>query len=102
MAHRVRGGRAPLIGPLTQVKTYTDILMLLAVQEAGAVVLDQAEALTAPICEEIARRRDATRGAPRGRLPGEAAEAATTSGWRSPTAWPRRRSRGTHFRSRGC
>jgi LL-diaminopimelate aminotransferase len=52
-------GRAPLIGPLTQVKTYTDTGPFLAVQEAGAAVLDRAEALTGPICEEIARRRDA-------------------------------------------
>jgi LL-diaminopimelate aminotransferase len=52
-------GRAPLIGPLTQVKTYTDTGPFLAVQEAGAAVLDRAEELTAPICEEIARRRDA-------------------------------------------
>jgi len=52
-------GRAPLIGPLTQVKTYTDTGPFLAVQEASAAVLDQAEALTQPICAEIARRRDA-------------------------------------------
>jgi len=52
-------GRSPLIGPLTQVKTYTDTGPFLAVQQAGAAVLDRAEELTAPICAEIARRRDA-------------------------------------------
>ncbi len=52
-------GRAPLIAPLTQVKTYTDTGPFLAVQEAGAAVLDRAEELTRPICAEIARRRDA-------------------------------------------
>jgi LL-diaminopimelate aminotransferase len=52
-------GRAPFVGPLTQVKTYTDTGPFLAVQEAGAAVLDKAEELTAPICAEIARRRDA-------------------------------------------
>ncbi len=52
-------GRAPFIGPLTQVKTYTDTGPFLAVQEAGAAVLDRAEELTAPIAAEIARRRDA-------------------------------------------
>jgi len=52
-------GRAALIGPLTQVKTYTDTGPFLAVQEAGAAVLDRAEELTVPICAEIARRRDA-------------------------------------------
>jgi LL-diaminopimelate aminotransferase len=52
-------GRPELIGPLTQVKTYTDTGPFLAVQEAGAAVLDQGEALTKPICAEIARRRDA-------------------------------------------
>ncbi len=52
-------GRAALISPLTQVKTYTDTGPFLAVQEAGAAVLDQGEALAKPICAEIARRRDA-------------------------------------------
>jgi len=53
-------GTPALIGPLTQVKTYTDTGPFLAVQEAGAAVLDQGEALTGPICAEIAARRDAT------------------------------------------
>lgn len=52
-------GRAALVGPLTEVKTYTDTGPFLAVQEAGAAVLDRAEEFTAPICAEIARRRDA-------------------------------------------
>lgn len=52
-------GRPMFVAPLTQVKTYTDTGPFLAVQEAGAAVLDRAEEFTAPICEEIARRRDA-------------------------------------------
>lgn len=52
-------GMSNLIGALTTAKTYTDTGPFLAVQEAGAAVLDRAEELTAPICGEIARRRDA-------------------------------------------
>lgn len=52
-------GMSNLIGALTTAKTYKDTGPFLAVQEAGAAVLDRAEELTAPICAEIARRRDA-------------------------------------------
>jgi len=52
-------GESHLIAPLTTAKTYKDTGPFLAVQEAGAAVLDQAEALIPPICEEIGRRRDA-------------------------------------------
>jgi len=52
-------GKAAFVGPLTQVKTYMDTGPFLAIQEAGAVVLDRAEEFTAPICTEIQRRRDA-------------------------------------------
>jgi len=52
-------GEVNLIAPLTSAKTYKDTGPFLAVQEAGAAVLDRAEELTAPICAEIGRRRDA-------------------------------------------
>jgi alanine-synthesizing transaminase len=52
-------GRPKLIDPLTRAKTYKDTGPFLAVQEAGAAVLDRAEDLALPICEEIGRRRDA-------------------------------------------
>src|SRR3954452_13799990 len=52
-------GRPELIGALTRVKSYTDTGPFLAVQKAGAVALDQAEALVAPIRSELERRRDA-------------------------------------------
>jgi LL-diaminopimelate aminotransferase len=52
-------GRASFIAPLTQVKTYTDTGPFMAVQEAGAAVLDRAEELAAPIIQELTRRRDA-------------------------------------------
>lgn len=52
-------GETNLIAPLTSAKTYKDTGPFLAVQEAGAAVLDQAEALIPAICEEIGRRRDA-------------------------------------------
>jgi LL-diaminopimelate aminotransferase len=52
-------GRPELIEPLTRAKSYKDTGPFLAVQEAGAAVLDRAEELTAPICADIARRRDA-------------------------------------------
>jgi LL-diaminopimelate aminotransferase len=52
-------GRAELIGALTRVKSYVDTGPFLAVQRAGAAVLDAADAIVAPIREELQRRRDA-------------------------------------------
>jgi LL-diaminopimelate aminotransferase len=52
-------GRAELIGALTRVKSYVDTGPFLAVQKAGAVVLDRAEEVVHPIREELKRRRDA-------------------------------------------
>jgi LL-diaminopimelate aminotransferase len=52
-------GRAELIGALTRVKSYVDTGPFLAVQKAGAAVLDRAEEVAAPIREELMRRRDA-------------------------------------------
>jgi LL-diaminopimelate aminotransferase len=52
-------GRAELIGALTRVKSYVDTGPFLAVQKAGAAVLDRAEEIVAPIREELKRRRDA-------------------------------------------
>ena len=68
-------GRAPLIGPLTQVKTYTDTGPFLAVQEAGAVGArpgggaDRADLRG----DRPSAQRDGP-GAARRRLPGRAAE----------------------------
>lgn len=52
-------GRPELIGALTRVKSYVDTGPFLAVQKAGAAVLDQAERLVPPIRDELAGRRDA-------------------------------------------
>ena len=52
-------GRPELVGALTRVKSYTDTGPFLAVQQAGAVVLDRGEELAAPIREELRVRRDA-------------------------------------------
>ena len=52
-------GRPELIGALTRVKSYVDTGPFLAVQRAGAAVLDGAEEIVAPIREELRRRRDA-------------------------------------------
>lgn len=52
-------GRPELIGALTRVKSYVDTGPFLAVQKAGAAVLDRAEEVVAPIREELKRRRDA-------------------------------------------
>ncbi|HEX2217489.1 MAG TPA: aminotransferase class I/II-fold pyridoxal phosphate-dependent enzyme [Gemmatimonadales bacterium] len=52
-------GRAELVGALTRVKSYVDTGPFLAVQKAGAAVLDRAEEVVAPIREELRRRRDA-------------------------------------------
>jgi LL-diaminopimelate aminotransferase len=53
-------GRPKLIGPLTTAKSYKDTGPFLAVQEAGAAVLDNAEEFIAPVCAAIQDRRDAT------------------------------------------
>lgn len=52
-------GRPELIDALTRVKSYVDTGPFLAVQKAGAAVLDRAEEVVAPIREELKRRRDA-------------------------------------------
>jgi LL-diaminopimelate aminotransferase len=52
-------GRAELIGALTRVKSYVDTGPFLAVQKAGAAVLDRADEVVAPIREELQQRRDA-------------------------------------------
>jgi LL-diaminopimelate aminotransferase len=52
-------GSAELIGALTRVKSYLDTGPWLAVQYAGARVLDQAEAIAAPIRDILQTRRDA-------------------------------------------
>ena len=52
-------GRPELIGALTRVKSYVDTGPWLAVQRAGVAVLDGAEAIVAPIRDELRRRRDA-------------------------------------------
>ncbi|NIM48477.1 MAG: aminotransferase class I/II-fold pyridoxal phosphate-dependent enzyme [Gemmatimonadales bacterium] len=52
-------GRPELISALTKVKTYVDTGVFLAVQKAGAAVLDRAEELVAPVRERLAERRDA-------------------------------------------
>jgi LL-diaminopimelate aminotransferase len=52
-------GSAELVGALTRVKSYLDTGPWLAVQYAGARVLDNAEAIAAPIRDIIQERRDA-------------------------------------------
>lgn len=52
-------GRAELIGALSKVKSYVDTGPFLALQQAGAVALDSAEALVAPIRALLSERRDA-------------------------------------------
>jgi LL-diaminopimelate aminotransferase len=52
-------GAKELIGALTRVKSYIDTGPWLAIQKAGAAVLDRAEALVAPVRAELERRRDA-------------------------------------------
>jgi LL-diaminopimelate aminotransferase len=52
-------GRAELIAALTRVKSYVDTGPFLAVQRAGAAVLDRGEELVEPIRAELQRRRDA-------------------------------------------
>ncbi|MBM4187226.1 MAG: aminotransferase class I/II-fold pyridoxal phosphate-dependent enzyme [Gemmatimonadetes bacterium] len=50
---------APLIAALSKIKSYLDTGPFLAIQQAGAVALDQAERLVEPIRAELERRRDA-------------------------------------------
>ena len=52
-------GSAELVGALTRVKSYLDTGPWLAVQYAGARVLDHAEAIAAPIRDVLQGRRDA-------------------------------------------
>ena len=52
-------GRPELIGALTKVKSYVDTGPFLALQKAGALALDRAEALVAPVRALLAERRDA-------------------------------------------
>ena len=52
-------GRPELIGALTKVKSYVDTGPFLALQKAGALALDRAEELVAPVRALLAERRDA-------------------------------------------
>jgi LL-diaminopimelate aminotransferase len=52
-------GNAGLVGPLRKLKSWVDTGVFLAVQKAGAAVLDCAESLIAPLVTELAVRRDA-------------------------------------------
>jgi LL-diaminopimelate aminotransferase len=52
-------GNTELIGALHKAKTYVDTGVFLAVQQAGAAVLDRAEALAPPLVARFAERRDA-------------------------------------------
>ncbi len=51
-------GNADLIARLTRVKTFVDTGSFLALQAAGAAVLDDAEAASAPIRDALVERRD--------------------------------------------
>jgi len=52
-------GRKELIAALAKVKNYVDTGIFLAVQAAGAAVLDRAEELSAPYVRQFQERRDA-------------------------------------------
>ena len=52
-------GRSELIGALTKVKSYVDTGPFLALQKAGALALDRAEELVAPVRALLSDRRDA-------------------------------------------
>jgi len=52
-------GRRELIGALNKVKSYVDTGPFLALQKAGALALDRAEELVAPIRTLLCERRDA-------------------------------------------
>ncbi len=53
-------GRPELVGALSKVKSYIDTGPFLALQKAGAVALNAAEALVAPIRALLSERRDAS------------------------------------------
>jgi LL-diaminopimelate aminotransferase len=63
-------GNSEVIRALSKVKSYVDTGVFLAVQRAGAAVLDRAEELVAPVRETFRVRRDAL------------AAALTDAGWR--------------------
>ncbi|HWP37408.1 MAG TPA: aminotransferase class I/II-fold pyridoxal phosphate-dependent enzyme [Gemmatimonadales bacterium] len=52
-------GSRQLIGALTKVKSYVDTGPFLAIQHAGAAVLERAEAIVPPLVDAFRRRRDA-------------------------------------------
>lgn len=52
-------GSRELIGALTRVKSYVDTGPWLAIQHASVAALEHSDAISAPIRDEIARRRDA-------------------------------------------
>ncbi len=52
-------GNPDLIALLNRIKTYVDTGAFMAVQKAGAAVLDEAETLLAPLRERFRERRDA-------------------------------------------
>ncbi len=52
-------GNAELIGALNKAKTYVDSGVFLAVQQAGAAVLDKVDSLAPPLVARFAERRDA-------------------------------------------
>lgn len=52
-------GSAELIAALSKVKTYVDTGVFLAIQQAAAAVLHEAEPLIADLCERFRVRRDA-------------------------------------------
>jgi LL-diaminopimelate aminotransferase len=56
-------GSADLIAALAKVKSYVDTGQFLAIQKAGAAVLNQAEELIAPLRETFEQRRNAGVGA---------------------------------------
>ncbi len=51
-------GSADLIALLSKVKSYVDTGVFLAIQRAGAVVLDQAESLVEPLVRQFEERRN--------------------------------------------
>lgn len=55
-------GNAELIAALTRIKSYVDTGGFLAIQHAGAAVLDEAEALVEPMRCRFAERRDVAVG----------------------------------------
>ena len=52
-------GNPDLIALLSRIKTYVDTGVFMAVQKAGAAVLDEAETLVAPLRDRFRERRDA-------------------------------------------